>query len=161
MRVKKLYSGFGETHSAGTWAKLLNVPRNTLWRILNNGGSVEEFARSRGIEYKPGNHCKRWGKRMAVTEFLVRDLLTGSGYDPDRVTVRNINGARHLVMYAGQILGVYSYQDDRLGLSGGESLKLVEPVVNGQKVQQVNGAWEIHPTTRAKLRRAFRAEFGE
>lgn len=158
--VKKVYKGFGEAYSAGTWARLLNVPRNTLWRILKNGGSVEEFAKSRGIEYRPVNHCKRQGKRMAVTEFLMQDLLAGSGYDPDKMAVQNIGGARHLIMYDGKALGVYNYEDDRLQLGDGESLKLVEPIIMGQRIRLNDGWWEIHPVTRAKMWRAFQEEFG-
>lgn len=45
------YEGFGETHTNAEWARRLNVPRNTLWRRLQAGATVEEFAAARRITY--------------------------------------------------------------------------------------------------------------
>lgn len=46
------HEGFGEQHSGAEWAKLLNLPRNSLWRYLKKGLTVEEIARIRNIAYK-------------------------------------------------------------------------------------------------------------
>ena len=46
------YEGFGETHSCPEWSLLLNIPRNTLWRHLKKGETIEEIALSRNITYK-------------------------------------------------------------------------------------------------------------
>lgn len=45
------YPGFGEEHTNAEWAKLLELPRNTLWRYLQNGLTIEEIAELRGIKY--------------------------------------------------------------------------------------------------------------
>ena len=49
-RYRKL-PGFGEEHTAAEWARLLHLPRNTLWRYLKNGLTIEDAARIRGIKY--------------------------------------------------------------------------------------------------------------
>lgn len=46
------YEGFGREYTCAEWARRLDVPRNTLWRWLNRGYSVEEFASNRGIKFK-------------------------------------------------------------------------------------------------------------
>lgn len=43
--------GFGEAHTASEWARRLGLPRNTLWRYLKGGLTVEEAAQLRGIKY--------------------------------------------------------------------------------------------------------------
>lgn len=45
------YGGFGETHTNAEWARRLKVPRNSLWRNLQAGRSVEEYAAMRRIKY--------------------------------------------------------------------------------------------------------------
>ena len=45
----KTYEGFGRQHTAGQWAEILNLPRNTLWRYLKKGMSIEEVCQKRGI----------------------------------------------------------------------------------------------------------------
>lgn len=45
------YPGFSEEHTNAEWAKLLEIPRNTLWRYLQNGLTVEQIAKLRGIKY--------------------------------------------------------------------------------------------------------------
>ena len=48
------FEGFGEEHTGAEWAKLLGIPRNTLWRYLfRRGLTIEEVAELRGIEYRP------------------------------------------------------------------------------------------------------------
>lgn len=47
----RIYPGFGEEHIAAQWAKLLELPRNTVWRYLQKGLTVEEISRIRGIKY--------------------------------------------------------------------------------------------------------------
>lgn len=49
-RYRKL-EGFGEAHTASEWGKLLGLPRNTLWRYLKGGLTIEEAAKLRGIAY--------------------------------------------------------------------------------------------------------------
>ena len=49
----RLYEGFGEKHTNAQWAKLLGLPRNTLWRYLQRGITIEEVARIRHT----GNPC--------------------------------------------------------------------------------------------------------
>ena len=46
------YDGFGEQHSGAKWARLLNLPRNSLWRYLKKGLTIEEIAQVRNIKYK-------------------------------------------------------------------------------------------------------------
>lgn len=47
----RTYEGFGEEHTAAQWAKLLSLPRNSLWRYLKKGLTIEEVARIRRINY--------------------------------------------------------------------------------------------------------------
>lgn len=46
------YPGFGEEHTGAEWAKLLELPRNSLWRYLQRGLTIEQIAELRGIKYK-------------------------------------------------------------------------------------------------------------
>lgn len=46
------YEGFGESHSCPEWSLLLNIPRNSLWRYLKKGQTIEEIAQARSIMYK-------------------------------------------------------------------------------------------------------------
>ena len=48
----KTYPGFGEKHTNAEWAKLLGLPRNTLWRYLQRGLTIEEIAQKRGLKYQ-------------------------------------------------------------------------------------------------------------
>lgn len=45
------YPGFGEEHTNAEWAKLLGLPRNTLWRYLKDGLTIEKIVEMRGIKY--------------------------------------------------------------------------------------------------------------
>lgn len=45
------YEGFGEAHSCPRWAQLLGLPRNTLWRYLQRGLTIEQVVELRGIKY--------------------------------------------------------------------------------------------------------------
>ena len=45
----RTYKGFGEEHTNAQWAKLLRLPRNTVWRYLTAGLTVEEIVKIRGI----------------------------------------------------------------------------------------------------------------
>ena len=45
------YEGFGEKHTVAQWVKLLNLPRTSLWRYLNDGLTIEEVARIRKVKY--------------------------------------------------------------------------------------------------------------
>ena len=45
------YLGFGEEHTNAEWAKLLGLPRNTLWRYLKDGLTIEKIVEMRGIKY--------------------------------------------------------------------------------------------------------------
>lgn len=47
----RTYAGFGEEHTAAQWAKLLGLPRTTLWRYLHACLTIEEVARIRHINY--------------------------------------------------------------------------------------------------------------
>ena len=47
----RTYEGFGESHTAAQWAKLLGLPRTTLWRYLHACLTIEEVARIRRIDY--------------------------------------------------------------------------------------------------------------
>ena len=54
IRRHQKFEGFGEKHTGAKWAKLLGIPRNTLWRYLfQRGLTIEEVAELRGIEYHP------------------------------------------------------------------------------------------------------------
>lgn len=46
---RQTYEGFGKRLTAAAWARVLQVPRNTLGRHLKRGETIEEFAASRGI----------------------------------------------------------------------------------------------------------------
>lgn len=52
----QLFEGFGEKHTRADWARLLGLPRNTLWRYLDRGLTVEEIAELRSIEYRPNKN---------------------------------------------------------------------------------------------------------
>ena len=45
------YPGFGEEHTNAEWAKILDLPRNTLWRYLKDGLTIEKIVEMRGIKY--------------------------------------------------------------------------------------------------------------
>lgn len=47
----RTYKGFGEEHTNAQWARLLRLPRNTLWRYLTTGLTIEEIVIMRGIKY--------------------------------------------------------------------------------------------------------------
>ena len=47
----RTYDGFGESHTGAQWAKLLGLPRNSLWRYLKKGLTIEEVARIRRVNY--------------------------------------------------------------------------------------------------------------
>lgn len=49
----RVYEGFGEKHTNAQWAKMLGLPRNTLWKYLQRGLTIEEVARIRNT----GNPC--------------------------------------------------------------------------------------------------------
>lgn len=49
------HTGFGEKHTCAEWARRLDLPRNSLWRYLKNGLSIEEIAEIRKRKYKPEN----------------------------------------------------------------------------------------------------------
>lgn len=49
----RTFPGFGEEHTNAEWARLLELPRNTLWRYLQRGLTIEEVAELRGIKYEP------------------------------------------------------------------------------------------------------------
>ena len=53
-RVRALgrtFPGFGEEHTNAEWARRLGLPRNTVWRYLQRGFTVEQIAENRGIKY--------------------------------------------------------------------------------------------------------------
>ena len=43
------YEGFGKRLTCAEWARVLGVPRNTLWRHLTKGQTVEDFAKEKGL----------------------------------------------------------------------------------------------------------------
>lgn len=45
------YPGFGEEHTNAEWARRLGIPRNSLWRYLQRGLTIELIAKYRGIKY--------------------------------------------------------------------------------------------------------------
>lgn len=48
----KTFKGFGEEHTNAEWARRLGLPRNTLWKYLQKGMTIEEIAELRKITYK-------------------------------------------------------------------------------------------------------------
>lgn len=46
----KMYQGFGRKATAAEWARMLGLPRNTVWRYLQKGFTPEEIAAYRHIE---------------------------------------------------------------------------------------------------------------
>lgn len=55
----RTYEGFGEKHTAAEWAACLDIPRNSLWRYLANGLTIEQVVWMRGIEYHPENALEK------------------------------------------------------------------------------------------------------
>ena len=47
---------FGETHSLSQWAKLLGLPKTSLWRYLQRGLTIEEACVLRDIRYPAMNN---------------------------------------------------------------------------------------------------------
>ena len=45
------YAGFGTLATCPEWAERLGIPRNSMWRYLKKGMTVEEVAEMRGVEY--------------------------------------------------------------------------------------------------------------
>lgn len=48
----RTYTGFGRSASAAEWARLLDLPRNTVWKYLQKGLTPEEIATARGVSTK-------------------------------------------------------------------------------------------------------------
>ena len=155
----KTYEGFGDKRSASHWARIAGLPRTTFWRYLQEGLTVEEIFKLRGCSYTSENpearpRKDRQGARMEETRLAAEQLINASGYRVERgsVLVEILGGTRHRVTYNGQPFGTYNYKTDSLQLSGGEGLRLKDPLVEGQQVLRVaNGTWELHPRTRIKI----------
>lgn len=43
------YDGFGMSLSGPEWSKLSGIPRNSLWRYLKKGMTIEEIYKARGL----------------------------------------------------------------------------------------------------------------
>lgn len=54
MEYKKMYSGFGEKHCLREWSRLSGIPAGSLSRYLNNGMTIEQIFKYRGVEYGSG-----------------------------------------------------------------------------------------------------------
>ena len=150
---RRCYDGFGERHTAGMWARLLGVPRNTLWRCLMNGASVEEFANSRGIKFSSEIYVpKRGGSKLELSQYHLSELLKRSGYDPEYLKLSYVQGRQtHFVQYMDTDVGWFDYADGRLRLMNGEPLQILDPVVENPRILFIKEQWEIHPETKTRL----------
>jgi len=149
--IRDEYQGFGEKHTAGTWARLLSVPRNTLWRNLKAGMTVEEFAKKKGIEYE-GKALRYKHKRMMQTELLARELLKASGYDTRGLRLlATKNLTQHDIFWGNWHIGVYDYKEDVLYLTSGQRLKLLSPIVKNPRIVCNGEHWTLHEETQAAM----------
>lgn len=160
------HEGFGESHSITRWADLLGVPRNTMWRYLNAGLTVEEVAEIREITYlgeaaedptraSSGGRKPRTGHQIEKTRQLMLTILQQSGYDLTRqldLEVTNASNRRHLIRYQGSFVGSYDYRQEVLTLSCGTPVPVgkMQPedirVVRGR-----GGLWEMTQRTAAAV----------
>lgn len=157
MAKSKLYEGFGQSFTCAEWARQLNMDHVTLWRNLQKGRTVEEVARWKGIDYKPGTvepakRKPRQGARMNTTRVLIEILLGQSGYSltPLRILPSG-RGQTHHIYYGPNLLGVYNYEADILKLSGGDNTKLIDPVAPRQQIHATLDGWELTPATRLQM----------
>lgn len=152
----QLYEGFGELHSASMWAQLLLVARNTLWRSLKRGVSIEEFARERGLEYPNPRAAvlpppKEKHERAVTTALLIRELLSKSGYPVKNLKVIPLYSPYHKITYDDTTIGVYNYATDPLALSGGDDTYLKEPVAENLRIVRQGDQWQLHPDVKIQL----------
>lgn len=157
MREKK-YPGFGVEKSVTGWATFLGLPYATVWRHLNEGLTPEEIATTKGLTLdmsKLQEVPKQLQERIAELERLVADLLDASNYDPDGVDIelnQNKKGGNFGIVWNGVSIGTYSYQLDVLHLTGGDSLRLRWPTIEGQMISRDEaGRWNIHPETKKRI----------
>lgn len=48
--TRQTYEGFGKRYTCAEWERVLGVSHTTLWRALQRGESIEDFAKRKGIK---------------------------------------------------------------------------------------------------------------
>lgn len=153
---QKYFEGFGTFKTAAEWARALGLPRMTVWRYLQQGVTPEEIKAKRDIKKVnlagKTQRKQRVGHRQVETLEMVEALLDVSDYDPDGLEVRVVGGAfRHKIVWGDMVVGEYDPAKDWLKLTGGEQIKLRNPVVPDQKVRNVGGVWQVAQETKQAL----------
>ena len=158
------YKGFGEEKSAAGWARALGLPRVTVYQYLQQGISPEDIAMGRGvteINLEEPPRKPREGHRQYETKKLMEYLLDDSGYDPDEVKVNVISGKYRLqIVWNDIIIGAYDSTCDVLLLTGGDRLKLRKPYVGEQRIEYVDGKWNLTGDTKMAMLRKSAKERG-
>lgn len=152
---RKYYAGFGAYKTASGWAKALGLPRMTVWTYLQQGLTPEQIVEKRGVtavDLKSAKRKERVGIRQTETLERMESLLDFSDYDPDGLEVNLIGGAyRHQIVWNGLIIGAYDPSKDILWLTGGDKLKLRNPLVPDQKIYHTGGKWCPTPETKRAI----------
>ena len=152
-----MVEGFGELRSAAEWARIVGVHRSTFSRYLQQGLTVEDVFRARGIMYRDQGKpvkCRkpRQSAEMRETQSVIYQLLTWSGYTidvgPESVEVKPTNNQRHLITFKGLPFGEYNYRTGELKLSNKTGIPLKMPGLDFPLVSRNHiGLWEPHPET--------------
>ena len=154
--ARKYYGGFGTYKTAAEWARALGLPRMTVWQYLQQGLTPEEIQARREVtkvELATGPRKKRIGHRQRETIEMVEGLLDVSGYDPEGLEGEVVSKAafRHKITWSDTLVGKYDPTKDVLQLSGGDTLKLRNPLTDDLKIHHVEGVWFITPETKQAI----------
>ena len=160
---RKEYEGFGMSWTAAQWARILELPANTVWRRLRAGETPEEIATRRSGPGRKPAPLQRYGKRKAATYDIMVELLDRSGYDPEDLTVETARGGyKYKITRLGEIIGAYDYQTDRIWLRSGDRLALREPIIPDATIERLaNGVWAPTLATKKALLAAWQAAHTE
>lgn len=157
MKEKK-YPGFGVEKSVTGWSTFLGLSYSTVWRYLNEGMTPEEIASMKELTVDMGKlheMPKRTRERIEEVKEIMEELLDRSNYDPDGLEIftnENKNGGNLSIVWNEISIGLYSYQGDALHLTGGDSLRLRYPTIEGQMISRNEaGRWNIHPETKRAI----------
>ena len=155
----RTYEGFGEKHTAAQWAKLLGLPRNSVWRYLTNGLTIEEVCRVRGIsldgeevEAEPLKRKARQGHQMGETTQIMTRVLTQSGFDTKTLEVRPVGSQpKHRIVLDGGPVGDYNYKTGFFVLNNKEGLPILRIGVENVRIKRHGVRWSWCPETKAQL----------
>lgn len=146
--------GFGVAQTVKYWREDLGIGLelfNYLTRV--EGLTIESIYETLKRTYQsPEENKPKGGARMRESLGRLKPIFSGSGYDPELLTVEYRPGAPvHTVKFNGCTVGRYYYKECRLVMLTGEGVFLDRLEPEKIKVQNYHGGWVWHPDTRAAL----------